>query len=135
MKTQINILQRGNTQQGIYGTNREVRMETARKVERENPDGMTIEVGGRRFNLSVVRSQSGNLTDYISEELPREVLEELLPNDGKLARENGTDLVSGHLRINGDMTCEYLIYRRRSPMAQWKYSRSIILNERQVTIL
>lgn len=135
MKTQINTLQRGNTQQGIFGTNKEVRMEIARKVEQENSNGITIEVGGRRFNLSAVRSQSGNLTAYISEELPREVLEELLPNDGKLARENGTDLVSGHILINDDMTCEYLIYRRRSPMAQWKFSRSIILNERQVTIL
>lgn len=135
MKTQINTLVKGNTQKGIYGTKREIRTAIANKVEQENPNGMTIEVGGRILELSVVHSQSGKTTNYVSEDLSREVLEELLPNDGKLARENGTELVSGRLRINGDMTCEYLIFRRRSPMAQWKYTRSIALPERQITIL
>ena len=131
MKTQIKELHRGSAD--IIGTPHALRNEVARKVNVENPLTMEVKVNENKLNLTCKYSQSGKNFEYISDQLTIEQVKKIIPGD--LRAINHPELVFAYFRINGDMTCEYVILRRRTERCVWKHGQTIVIPESDVTIL
>lgn len=131
MKTQIKELHRGSAD--IIGTPHALRNEVARKVNVENPLTMEVKVNENKLNLTCKYSQSGKNFEYISDQLTIEQVKEVIPGDTRAI--NHPWLVCAYFRINGDMTCEYVLLRRRTDRCVWKQGQTIIIPESDVTIL
>lgn len=132
IKTQINSLQRGHGNIGIIGRNHELRNEIAWKVKWENPETLRVAYKGREYALHYSQSQSGKSFWYTSEELPLEIIREVVPFDGKLREPEN---ICMYMSIDGNMYAEWIVYHRTTPRAQWKCKFQIEIPERDITIL
>lgn len=130
MKTQINGLVRGNGES--VGTSYKVRAEVAKKVNEENKFTMEVKVKNHVYEMVCSYSTSGKSYWYTTE-LSSEQVKEILPNDIKA--QNHPELVNVIFRINMDMTCEYVVMRRRTEKSTWKQGITINVPESDVTIL
>lgn len=131
MKTQIKELHRGSAD--IIGTPHALREEVARKVNGENPLTMEVKVSGHKLHLTCNYSQSGKNFDYSSDQLSTEQVKKIIPDDTRAI--NHPELVWAYFHVNGDMTCEYVILRRRTERCVWRYSSTIPVEEKEVEIL
>lgn len=132
-KTQINSLHRGHGRMGIAGSSYELRNEIAQRVKAENPETLRVEYKGRQYDLHCCQSLSGKTFWYISEQLPTDIVREIMPTDTKAIEH--PELVAYYMRVNCDMTVEFFTFRRTRITRQWKPGRTIEVAERDITIL
>lgn len=132
-KTQINMLQRGHGRLGIVGSSYDLRNEIAGRVKWENPETLNIRYKGHDYTLNMRQSLSGKSFWYTSEQLPTDIVREIMPTDTKAIEH--PELVAYHMRVNGDMTVEYITFRRTRTTRQWKQGQTIEIAERDITIL
>ena len=130
MKTQINGLVRGNGES--VGTSYKVRAEVAKKVNEENPLTMKVKVRNHVYDTVCSYSSTGKNYIYSAPLSPAQV-KDILPNDIKAL--DHPELVEVLFIIQGDMTCEYQTFRRRTVRCNWKHGQTIIVHEKDVTIL
>lgn len=130
MKTQINNIVRGN--QFVAGTSYKVRAEIAKKVNEENPFTAKVAVNNHVYDMVCSYSTTGKSYWYTTFLSPSQV-REILPDDIKV--QDHPELVEVMFRINMDMTCEYIILRRRTERSAWKQGMTIPVQESDVTIL
>lgn len=115
---------------GYAGTNRSLRQEIADKVITENPDGMDIEISGRKFHLDRSSSLSGK-TIWFSTEIS---LEDFMLLSG-YAENPFKNEESFILTLNNDMTVDIQMFSRRNSLSQWKHRGNVSVGEEFVTIL
>lgn len=115
---------------GYAGTNRSLRQEIADKVIAENPDGMDIEISGRKFHLDRSSSLSGK-TIWFSTEIS---LEDFMLLSGYAAPPFKSE-ESFILTFNNDMTVDIQMFSRRNNLSQWKHRGNVSVGEEFVTIL
>lgn len=132
-KTQINNLQRGHGRLGIIGSSYDLRSEISWRVNHENPEVLNLMYKGNQYSLHISYSCSGKTFWYYTDQLPVERVREIVPFDTKAI--NNPELVSIRMRLNMDMTIEFVTSRRRSERAQWKPGQTIEIAERDITIL
>jgi hypothetical protein len=70
---------------------------------------------------------------YTSEQLPTDIVREIMPTDTKAIEH--PELVAYHMRVNDDMTVEYITFRRTRTTRQWKQGQTIEIAERDIIIL
>ncbi len=115
---------------GYAGTNRSLRQEIADKVIAENPDGMDIEISGRKFHLNRFSSLSGK-TIWFSTEIRLEDFM-LLSGYAETPFKNEESFI---LTFNNDMTVDIQMFSRRNSLSQWKHRGNVGVGEEFVTIL
>ena len=115
---------------GYAGTNRSLRQEIADKVIAENPDGMDIEISGRKFHLNRFSSLSGK-TIWFSTEISLEDFM-LLSGYAETPFKNEDSFI---LTFNNDMTVDIQMFSRRNSLSQWKHRGNVGVGEEFVTIL
>lgn len=103
------------------------------KVKMENPEMLTVMYRNRPFSLHYGQSLSGKSFWYISDALPLEVVSEVVPFDKKALEH--PELVEVKMIINGDMTAEFVTFRRARVTRQWKSGQTIEIAERDITII
>lgn len=117
---------------GYVGTNFKLRAEIADKVIAENPDGMDVEMFGKKFHLSRSSSLSGK-TVWFSTEI---TLDDFMLLSGYAASpfRQGKESKFG-LEINNDMNVLLHKWCRANDKAQMKYRGYDYIDESFVTIL
>lgn len=132
-KTQINMLQRGHGRLGIVGSSYDLRNEIAGRVKWENPETLNIRYKDHDYTLNMGQSMSGKSFWYTTEQLSTDIVREIMPTDTKAIEH--PELVAYYMRVNGDMTVEYITFRRTRTTRQWKQGQTIEIAERDITIL
>jgi hypothetical protein len=94
---------------------------------------MEVKVNGKTIHLTCNYSKSRKSFDYSSAQLPTEQIREIIPGDKKALEH--PELVWVYFHVNGDMTCEYVILRRRTERCVWRYCSTIPVDEEKVEIL
>lgn len=107
----------------------ELREEVGGKVLAENPNGMDVEILGRKFHLDRHASCSGKTVWFSAELTPEE--HELLMGEPYPSNNEWRST----LTIDSLMYVEVSRSMRRSEKAQWKEGASMYLGEEFVTIL
>lgn len=115
---------------GYAGTNNTLRQEIANKVIAENPNGMDIEMFGKKFHLDRSSSLSGK-TVWFSTEIN---LEDFMLLSGYSENPFKYE-VSFTLTLNNNMTVDIQMFSRRNNISQWKHRGNVIIGEEFVTIL
>ena len=115
---------------GYAGTNRTLRQAIVDKVIAENPDGMDIEMFGRKFHLDRSSSLSGK-TVCFSTEIN---LEDFMLLSG-YAENPFKNEESFTLMFNNDMTIDIQMFSRRNSLSLWKHRGNVSIGEEFVTIL
>ena len=115
---------------GFAGTKTEEREEIARRVIEENPDGLNIEIKGVPLSLKRISSLSGK-TVWFEGDLTKEEYKRIVGYDYP----STTSQWSATLMINGDMTVEVQLSKRKNDRCMWKYSCNHKIGEEFVTIL
>lgn len=117
---------------GYVGTNFKLRAEIAEKVIAENPDGMDVEMFGKKFHLSRSSSLSGK-TVWFSTEI---TLDDFMLLSGYAASPFRQSKESKFgLEINNDMNVLLHKWCRANDKAQIKYRGYDYIDESFVTIL
>lgn len=115
---------------GFAGTKREEREEIARRVMEENPDGLNVEIKGVSLSLKRISSLSGK-TVWFEGDLTDEEYKRIVGYDYPSTTSQWTST----LLINGDMTVEIQLAKRKNDRSVWKYSCTHKIGEEFVTIL
>lgn len=115
---------------GYAGTNSTLRKEIADKVIAENPNGMDIEMFGKKFHLDRSSSLSGK-TVWFSTEIN---LEDFMLLSGYSENPFKYE-VSFTLTLNNDVTVDIQMFSRRNNISQWRHRGTVIIGEEFVTIL
>lgn len=115
---------------GYAGTNNVIRKEIADKVISENPNGLDIEIFGKKMHLNRNASLSEKTVWYTTEIS----LDEFLLFTGY--KENPfKNEFSFTLKINGDMTVLIDKFTRRNERASWQHRGYDYIDEAFITIL
>lgn len=138
MKTQINTLVHGSN--NVAGTNSAIRKEIADKIIAENHDGMKVSLFDELVFLKANWSNSGKSVDYFGHVCLRNTIRRICDINGwdyaeQTIHDMQMRLATASLHINGDMTCELLIYHRRNERCSWKLSKTLRVNECDIIIL
>lgn len=137
MKTQINTLVHGSGR--IAGTCSEIRNAVAEKVIAENPEGMHVRLFDELVIMCADWSDSGLSVDYYGDVWFAKTIRRICDMNGWDYAEQTIDAINAGkaiatLHINGDMTCEMLIYHHRSEGSEWKLSKTLRVDESDIII-
>lgn len=125
-----NNANKSTSHSGFAGTKREERDEIARRVIEENHDGMNIEIKGVFLSLNRISSISGK-TVYFENEITEEDYKKIVGRDFPSTGSQWSAI----FLINGDMTVEIHLSKRKNENRSWRYNSTQKIGEEFVTIL